>query len=102
MRITPNSSSALSMGTVRMVRMPRPVGVLGVRLGIEHMYGTAVEGGARAGAGPAGHNRILFDEGYDFSGGVVGGDDAQILTVEAENKRSFRVAYLTPFSAVPL
>ena len=74
------------------VHLPTPVGVLGVSLGIEHMNGTTVEGGASGGAGLAGHNRILFDEGYDFSRGVVGGDDAQILTVEAEDERSFRVA----------
>jgi hypothetical protein len=78
------------------VHLPTPVGVLGVSLGIEHMNGTTVEGGARGGAGLAGHNRILFDEGYDFSEGVVGGDDAQILTVEAEDERSFRVAQPDP------
>jgi len=58
------------------VYLPRPVGVLGVGLGIEHVDGALLESGARSGAVPTGRNRILLDESSEFWGGVVGRHDA--------------------------
>ena len=53
--------------------LPRPGSVLRVCLGIEHVDGAPLEGGACSGAGPSGRNRISLDESSDFGGGVVGG-----------------------------
>ena len=53
----------------------RPVSVLGVGLGIEHVDGAPLEGGARRGAGPSGQNWISFEESSHFGGGVVHGHD---------------------------
>ena len=66
--------------------LPRPVSVLGVGLGIEHVDGTLLEGGARSGAGPSGQDWILFDESSDFGGGVVSRHNTQVFTVETENE----------------
>src|SRR6516162_967091 len=74
------------------INLPRPVGVLGVTLGIEHLNGAPFQSGARRGAASSRRNWILLDEGSEFRGGVMGGYDAQILTVEAVDERTFRLA----------
>ena len=52
--------------------VPRPVGVLGVALGIEHLNGAPVQSGARRGAASSGRNWIPLDESSEFRGGSYG------------------------------
>src|SRR6516162_9689210 len=92
MPIAPNSSFPLRIGTVIMVRKGSACRDLGVTLGIEHLNGAPFQSGARRGAASSRRNWILLDESSHFRGGVMGGCDAQILTVEAVDERTFGLA----------
>src|SRR5207249_8917897 len=69
---------------MKWVHLPRAVSVIGVGLSIMDVHGAPPQGGTRRSAARSGRNGILLDEGSDLGGGVVGGHDAQQLTVEAE------------------
>src|SRR5438874_2685196 len=85
MRITPSSSSALSMDREHGsdgVHLPRPVGVLGIGLGIVNMNGAPLESGARRAAPASGWDGMLLHERDQLGGSVVVRHGAEKLTVK--------------------
>src|SRR5262249_24908618 len=68
------------------VHLARSVGVLGVGLSIEYLNRTPLKSGTRGCAASSGCNWILLNKRSDFRGGVVGGHNAQVLTVKAHDE----------------